>query len=526
MRKLLYLFLTCLLLAGCRGNRYYLDKVEALWGVDYDSVQHYLLKVDSASLTQEDALDYYYFRMKASYAYLMAMEKSRLDSMIGTMRERYPKGHERAFYARFFQMVYYYNRLDDKKVTDGLADELRGYIRNKRDSSRWYRYKYLLKFYQDDADSALHYLNEAAKYRLFSEARIYALHGDLCQAKQQGDSAAWYYLKAMELDSSIPIFQLANLVLDFLPQQKDSKKALELLARLRERIKRADIPYYNMIKGDYWLAMHEPDSAMKHYRIATETGNGFIASQAYERMGMMAKARESDKEAFDMYYKAQQVWNNSYFSLANEKETRDFEAMKMLNQLNELKVERQKHVILILGLVLLLMVLLGSSVFYLFHRKRINERNRLMQENVMLKQQEELSSLREKEALMKEKEALLREKDARMREELFKRMQVFEKLTDMEKEKHIQLSDTDWKEIRLMVDSGYDDFTKKLRSRFPMLSEKDINFCCLVKINMSIQSLTDIYCISKNSVSRKKLRLKEKMGIGEGETLDGFLAVF
>ena len=45
MRKLLILFLTCLLLAGCRGNRYYLDKVESLWGADYDSVQYYLLKV-------------------------------------------------------------------------------------------------------------------------------------------------------------------------------------------------------------------------------------------------------------------------------------------------------------------------------------------------------------------------------------------------------------------------------------------------------------------------------------------------
>ena len=140
-----------------------------------------------------------------------------------------------------------------------------------------------------------------------------------------------------------------------------------------------------------------------------------------------------------------------------------------------------------------------------------------MQENVLLKQQEELSNLREKEALM-------REKDARMREELFKRIHVFEKLSDTEQEKHIQLSDTDWKEIQLMLDSGYDDFTKKLRMQFPMLSEKDINFCCLVKINMSIQNLTDIYCISKNSVSRKKLRLKDKMGIGEGETLDGFLA--
>ena len=517
MKKLFYLFLTCLLLVGCRDNRFYLDKVEALWGTNYDSVQYYLLKVDSASLTPEDALDYYYFRMKASYAYLVAMDKSQQDSMMAMMKVHYPKGHERAFDARFLQLVYYYSRLDDRKVTDGLIDELRGYIRNRRDSSFWYRYKYQLKFYQNEGDSALRYLNEAAKSRLFNDVQIYSLRGDLYQAKQQADSAVSCYLMAMELGSVTPMFQLARLVVDLLPKQKDTKKALEVLTRLRERIKRADVPYYNLIKGDFWLAMHEPDSAMKHYRIATETGNGFIASQAYERMGMIAESRQSDEGTFRMHYKAQRVWNDIYFSLESEKDTRDFEALKMKNQLNELKVERQGHVILILGLVMFVFILIGGFSFYLIHRKRINERNRLMQENVLLKQQEELSNLREKEALM-------REKDARMREELFKRIHVFQKLSDTEKEKHIQLSDTDWKEIQLMLDSGYDDFTKKLRMQFPMLSEKDINFCCLVKINMSIQNLTDIYCISKNSVSRKKLRLKDKMGIGEGETLDGFLA--
>ena len=247
MKKLFYLFLTCLLLAGCRDNRFYLDKVEALWKVDYDSVQHYLLKVDSASLTQEDALDYYYFRMKASYAYLMAMDKNQLDSLIGTMKVHYPKGHERAFDARFLQMVYYYNRLDDRKVTDGLIDELRGYIRNRRDSSFWYRYKYQLKFYQNEGDSALCYLNEAAKSRLFNDAQIYSLRGDLYQAKQQADSAVYCYLMAMELDSVTPMFQSARLVVDLLPKQKDTKKALEILERLRERIKRADVPYYNLI---------------------------------------------------------------------------------------------------------------------------------------------------------------------------------------------------------------------------------------------------------------------------------------
>ena len=252
---------------------------------------------------------------------------------------------------------------------------------------------------------------------------------------------------------------------------------------------------------------------MKHYRIATETGNGFVASQAYERMGMLIQPK---KETLSMYQKSLRVYNDLYLSADNRISTQDFEALKLKNQLNELEVERQKHIILILGLVLLVVILIGTFIFYLSHRKRVSERNRLIQENVMLKQQEELSTLREREAL-------LREKDARMREELFKRMNVFEKLSDTEKEKHIQLSDTDWKEIQLMLDSGYNDFTKKLRIQFPMLSEKDINFCCLVKINMSLQSLTDIYCISKNSISRRKLRLKEKMGIEEGITLDEFL---
>ena len=516
MRKLVYLLLMCLLLVGCRDNRFNLDQAKAWWRVNSDSMLYFLQKVDSASLTPEEALDYQLYRMRASHAYLMSMEKKKLDSIAGLLKHRYPKGHVWAFVARYMQLVYYYNRLADKKAADSIANGLKGYLLSHQDSIYWYRYKYLHKYYQKETDSAFHYLAEAARLRLFSERDVYFMRGDLCQIKQQKDSAAWYYLKTLEMDSTTNVFHLSRLVMNMLSDEKEIGKASELLEMLRKRMKRSDIPYYYLVKGDYWMEMHEPDSAMKHYRIATETGNGFIAVQAYERMGMLAKARQSEEEAFEMYRKAQRVLNGIYQSVDDKQNRQSFEALKMKNQLNELKVERQRHVILILGLALLLLVLLGAFVFYLFHRKRKAERARLMQENIMLKQQEELSNLREKEAL-------LREKDARMREELFKRMNVFEKLSDTEKEKHIQLSDMDWKELQLMLDSGYNGFTQKLRARFPMLSEKDINFCCLVKINMSIQNLTDIYCISKNSVSRKKLRLKEKLGVGEEATLDEFL---
>ena len=477
MKKLLYLFLTCLLLAGCRGNRYYLDKVEALWSVDYDSVMYCLQKVDSASMTSDEWLDYHYFRMRASFGYLMSMEKNQVDSLLGI---------------------------------------LKSYTLLPKDSSRWYSYKYQTKWRLDEKDSSLHYIQEAIGLGLWKGNFAHERQAYVYQTMGQPDSAIASYLDAMEQDTTQQLFALDRQVMDLLLELKDVRKALEYLEAVRKRMRRSDIPYYNLCKGDFWLKMHQPDSAMKYYQIATETGDGFMASQAYERMGWIAEDRQSDEGAFRMYHNAQRVWNDTYFALNNKKDTHDFEALKIQNQLNELKVERQRHIILILGLALLLMTLVGGFIFYLFHRKRVNERNRLMQENVMLKQQEELSSLREKQALT-------REKAGRIREELFKRIRVYEKLSDAEDEKHIQLSDADWKELQQMLDSGYDGFTEKLRSAFPMLSEKDINFCCLVKINMSIQNLTDIYCIGKNSVSRKKLRLKEKMGIGEGDTLDAFL---
>ena len=481
MRKLLYLFLLCASLIACNEIRYGSDKAFTLSDMDY--------------------------------SILLSMEKEQLDSIIRIGKKHYPNGHDEAFRLRQIEFAYYYHRLDDKRRADSLANELRFCIKSHRDSAIWYIYKYQVKWALEEKDSAFHYVKDAIRLQIWPEQYVHEQLAQIYWDRSQPDSAITHYLKAMDLDTTRSVFFLNNQVLDALVKVKDTRKALEYLEKTRARMSRLNIPYYHLVKGDYWIEMHEPDSAMKHYRIATETGNGFVASQAYERMGMLG---QTEKETLGMYQKSLRVYNDIYLSVDNRKSTLDFEALKLKNQLNELKVERQKHVILILGLVLLVVTLIGTFVFYIFQRKRVSERNRLIQENLLLKQQEELSALREKEAI-------LREKDARMREELFKRMNVFEKLSDTEKEKHIQLSDTDWKEIQLMLDSGYNDFTKKLRIQFPMLSEKDINFCCLVKINMSLQSLTDIYCISKNSISRRKLRLKEKMEVQEDITLDEFL---
>ena len=63
---------------------------------------------------------------------------------------------------------------------------------------------------------------------------------------------------------------------------------------------------------------------------------------------------------------------------------------------------------------------------------------------------------------------------------------------------------------------------------YPQLGDKEIGFCCLVKINVNIQDLSDIYCVSKAAITKRKYRIKtDKLGItDENISLDSFLKVF
>ena len=404
------------------------------------------------------------------------------------------------------------HRETPSRIQQVKADSIPILTDKREDSLNWYGYQVFHKRKSGDTDSAIHYLKEAIRLRLTQSSRAYGQLGEIYQGKQMNDSAIHYYFLALQKDTTRSAYWYCGRVLGLLHSLKEYDLAKQYIQGLRKQMKRSDIPYVNLIEGDLWMELHQPDSAMKHYLIASETGNDYITSVAYERLALLMEEKQSLSSALDKHIQSIETKNNLRNGYTYQQDTRDFEALKMKNELNELKVKQQSYVIVILALGASILLLVGGFVIYLLHRKR----NRLVQENLILKQQEELSALREKEAL-------LREKDARMREELFRRVRI-ENLKDG---KHIQhISDADWKEIHLMLESTYPGFLPNLRQSFPALSEKELNFCCLVKINMSLQNLADIYCISINSVSRRKLRLKEKLGIDKEDSLSKFLNRF
>ena len=53
------------------------------------------------------------------------------------------------------------------------------------------------------------------------------------------------------------------------------------------------------------------------------------------------------------------------------------------------------------------------------------------------------------------------------------------------------------------------------------LSDKDFQFCCLVKSGLSTFELAEIYCVSESAIFKRKQKLKEKLGFGsDGRTMD------
>lgn len=74
----------------------------------------------------------------------------------------------------------------------------------------------------------------------------------------------------------------------------------------------------------------------------------------------------------------------------------------------------------------------------------------------------------------------------------------------------LHLSADDWQTLRNNTDACFDGFTRRLKAAWPQLNDEEIDFCCLIKMELPLAVLAEIYHIAKGSISRKKMRLKEK----------------
>ena len=362
-------------------------------------------------------------------------------------------------------------------------------------------------------------------------AQIYSSTNDIAASERN-------YLKILQLWKEIGNKywqqQTFNALAQLMEKVGRYDKALGYLKQSEKLdLSRKDIPKINLIKSMLCQKRNDLDSAHYYAKIASQGGDPLIATIA---TSYISECFADNGEFFNAYHKrwtATQIAKSINSGISSDKSSEAFAKKELENKAKIFKIEKEKRDLLFLTVViiLLLVIIVVYLFFYRKQRKQYevylkNKAVQLEQENLLLNQAKEISLLREKESLL--------------RESLFRKIDIFKKIpsiksskTEVESvgsidSKKIALTENDWNELLQTINYAYPAFTRKLKDAFPLLSMADIHFCCFLKININLQDLSDIYCVSKSAIIKKKYRIKtDKLCITDGAiSLDDFLKKF
>lgn len=97
-------------------------------------------------------------------------------------------------------------------------------------------------------------------------------------------------------------------------------------------------------------------------------------------------------------------------------------------------------------------------------------------------------------------------------------------VSDIKKELQLLMKQKDyWKQFETRFNTLHPEFGNHLTSKFPKLTKNDIEFCSLLKLNLSNKEIASLLQISHESAITKKYRIKKKMEINDDAEFEKLL---
>lgn len=269
------------------------------------------------------------------------------------------------------------------------------------------------------------------------------------------------------------------------------------------------------------------DSALHYFRIIAEMFPLARKTDAYRYMGETMYHRGKLNEALD-FLRAHILYRDSLDAdkkaelLDKVHAIREYRKQQRLIEDNERQLTRRLLLVYRLAALIGIIIILWLA-YYIYTRRRQALLNRDLMQAQLSKQEMEIRYLREQEA-----------KEELEKAQLVQKLDYFKQLNEItipllmrsrNQAGALHLNEEDWQTLRNNTDACFDNFTQRLKTAYPQLNDEEINFCCLVKMELPLAILAEIYHIAKGSISRKKMRLKEKIGITDG-SFDEFVAAF
>lgn len=536
------------LLTGCTDSpRHLLDQAERAFVASFDSADFYLSQIEHPEkLAPKEQLRYAYLKGKIEFYTLGSQSDSLLrEANRLAIQEKdsfyisqllWLDIQRKSYYEKPDSVLLLSQSLQEKfpQVADSLAFDM-CYYRQQA-----YLQKGELELALQESEKTCALASDSIRYIQATVFRIRTLQA----LNEDGKVDSLYAMLADYMPDTERFDVISNIVythqMSWLEQNERWGDALQLNARLKESPKlRVSRNFY--LKAQAFEDLRQVDSALYYYRKAEQGYSPAIASLASSRLMHYYLSLHDVRKAFDSMKKSQLLDASLFSDIDYEVDIAQFKRTQLENELYQIKLKRQQQQLWLLASLLGLVLLLAWIIFFYLRIKReralaeVRLQNKKVEEEArILRYQNELLKKETEISLLREKEAWQMSKVADLREALFRRLSFYSKLPSLQGDRaagtheKIRLTDEEWKEITESVDAVFDDFTRRLHESFPSLTPKDVIFCCLVKLNVNMQDLSDIYCVSKAAISKRKFRLKtEKLGItDEHLSLDDFLKDF
>lgn len=372
-----------------------------------------------------------------------------------------------------------------------------------------------------DNKKALQYAKDCIKIKK-TDQRIFSL-GDTYRYLKMYDSA-YFYLNQACLSPNIHTARSAYQALYYISQEeKDYKKAVEYSNKLWF--------YQDSIgKTDRNKALIEMQEKYDQQKIINENNLSQIKKDRIIRNVLIALIILSFIIAITNYLYQRKIVSQKQEILEKEEKIRYF-TMKIHE--NETLINRNK-----MRIEELTIQMEGSQEIKEQWKEQNKIRQEIQQQNEMLKLENNklqnhisnyAQSLKEKskelEAMehLSEENQYLHKREAFLCNQLINQTELFNKLKTTK-----YIDDQLWQEIKEKIDLLFDNYTKRLYHQILSLTDGDIQICCLIKLRFSNGDIANMLAISPTSVSKRKLRLKERIvqeigSLGENQSLDLWL---
>ena len=368
---------------------------------------------------------------------------------------------------------------------------------------------------------ALQYAKDCIKIKK-TDQRIFSL-GDTYRYLKMYDSA-YFYLNQASLSPNIHTARSAYQALFYISQEeKDYKKAVEYSNKLWF--------YQDSIgKTDRNKALIEMQEKYDQQKIINENNLSQIKKDRIIRNVLIALIILSFIIAITNYLYQRKIVSQKQEISEKEEKIRYF-TMKIHE--NETLINRNK-----MRIEELTIQMEGSQEIKEQWKEQNKIRQEIQQQNEMLKLENNklqnhisnyAQSLKEKskelEAMehLSEENQYLHKREAFLCNQLINQTELFNKLKTTK-----YIDNKLWQEIKEKIDLLFDNYTKRLYHQIPSLTDGDIQICCLIKLRFSNGDIANMLAISPTSVSKRKLRLKERIvqeigSLGENQSLDLWL---